>query len=175
MNYKDFLPNNSYTNFNDGNKKLLDELNKYRKENEELKNKIAILSNENIKLNKILSNFNSNNKQNNNVKTLNEIIKNKDIEINNLLKKLQNKNNINVKYSDIIYIHFISSDKKIDCHIKCLKTDRFAEVEEQLYEKYEEYRETNNNFIRNGELILRFKKICENNIQDGDEIQFVNW
>ena len=80
-----------------------------------MKNKINILSDENMKLkndlikaNKIISNFNNNIQQNNNINTLNEIIKNKDIEINNLRLQLQNKNDINVKFSDIIYIHFIS-------------------------------------------------------------------
>ena len=54
-----------------------------------------------------------------------------------------------------------------------MKTDTFAAVEEKLYQKYEEYRETNNNFIARGGLILRFKKICENHIEDGDKIQLL--
>ena len=54
-----------------------------------------------------------------------------------------------------------------------MKTDTFAAVEEKLYQKYEEYRETNNNFYAKGRVILRFKKIFENNIQDGDKIQLV--
>ena len=33
-----------------------------------------------------------------------------------------------------------------------------SEVEEKLYQRYEEYRETNNNFIGKGKIILRFKK-----------------
>ena len=144
-----------------------------------MKNQINILTNEInklkddlIKFNKNISSFN-NNQQNNIVLGLNEIIKNKDLEINNLNLLLQHKNDINVKYSDIIYIHFILTDQKINCPIKCLKTDTFAEVEEKLYQKYEEYRETNNNFIAKGRIILRFKKICENNIQDGDKIQLI--
>ena len=178
MNYHDFISNNS--NSNDENNKLRDELNRYKKENEEMKNKIIILSNENIKLkidlseaNKIICNFNNNIKHNNNVNDLNQIIKNKDIEINDLKLQLQNKNNIDVKYNDIIYVHFISGDQKINYPVKCLKTETFAEVEEKLYQKYEEYRETNNNFIGKGGLILRFKKIFENNIKDGDKIQLL--
>ena len=95
------------------------------------------------------------------------------IEINNLKLQLQNKNNINVNYNDILYVHFISTDQEINCPIKCLKTDTFASVEEKLYQKYEEYRETNNNFIAKGKVILRFKKICENHIEDGDKIQLL--
>ena len=100
----------------------------------------------------------------------------KDDIINDLKNKLQNSDN-NKKmfnYDDILYVHFISQDKKINQPIKCLKTDTFAEVEEKLYQKYEEYRETNNNFITKGKIVLRFKKICENNIEDGDKIQLVN-
>ena len=78
-----------------------------------------------------------------------------------------------MNYDDIIYVHFISTDQKINYPIKCLKTDTFAQVEEKLYQEYEEYRETNNNFISKGRLILRFKKLCENNIKDGDKIQLL--
>ena len=176
MNYHDFLSNNS----NIENNKLIDELNKYKKENEEMKNKIDELKNENKKLNnelikaqKIISNFKNNNQQNMNINNLNDIIKNKDIEINNLKLQIQNNKIAPVNFDDIIVIHFISTDQKINCAIKCLKTDTFAEVEEKLYQKYEEYRETNNNLIGKGKLILRFKKIYENNIQDGDKIQLI--
>ena len=176
MNYQDFLSNNS----NIENNKLIDELNKYRKENEEMKNTINELKNENKKLNnelikaqKIISNFKNNNQQNININNLNEIIKNKDIEINNLKLQIQNKNNNFVNFNDIIIVHFISTDQKINCPINCLKTDTFAEVEEKLYQKYVEYRETNNNFIAKGRVILRFKKICENNIENGDKVQLI--
>ena len=145
-----------------------------------MRKKIDILNNENdkikndlIKANKIIFNF-KNNQQNNNIYNINEIIKNQNIEINNLRLQLQNNKKTPVNFEDIIYVHFISSDQKINFPIKCLKTNIFAEVEEKLYQKYEEYRETNNNFIARGRLILRFKKIFENNIQDGDKIQLLN-
>ena len=104
----------------------------------------------------------------------------KDDIINDLKNKLQNSGNnnklinYNVNYNDILYVHFISLDQKINHAIKCLKTDTFAEVEEKLYQQYEEYRETNNNFITKGKIVLRFKKICENNIKDGEKIQLIN-
>ena len=173
MNYQDFLSNNSNINLNIENQKLRDELIKYKKENEELKNQINLLNNELAKANKIISNFKSNNQQNININYLNEIIRNKDIEINNLKLQLQNKNNNFVNFNDIVNVHFISTDQKINYPINCLKTDTFASVEEKLYQKYEEYREKNNNFIAKGRLILRFKKICENNIENGDKIQLL--
>ena len=169
------------------NNKLKNELNKYKKENELLKNTITKLKNENeklnnelIKANKIISNFNSNlnnqNATNNEINNLKVIIKMKDKEINNLSNKLKNNGNIEklVDYNKILFIHFISSDQKINCPIKCLSTETFAEVEEKLYKKYGEYRETNNNFIAKGKIILRFKTISENNIEDGDKIQLLN-
>ena len=86
--------------------------------------------------------------------------------------KLKLSNNSDIKkyvdFNSIIVIHFISSDQKINCGIKCLKTDIFAEVKEQLSKVYGEYRETNNHFISKGKQILRFKKICENIINDKD-------
>ena len=145
-----------------------------------MKNKINELSNEKIKLkndlakaNKTISNFNTNNKENNNIINLKEIIKSKDLEINNLKLQMQNKKKTPVNFEDIIAIQFISTDQRISYPIKCLKTETFAEVEEKLYQKYEEYRERNNNFIAKGRLILRFKKICENYIEDGDKIQLI--
>ena len=70
-------------------------------------------------------------------------------------------------------VNFISSDQSVNCGIKCLKTDTLAEVEEKLYQRYEEFRETNNNLIAKGKTLLRFKKICDNGIKDGDTIQLI--
>ncbi len=128
-----------------------------------------------------MGNLNNNNKINekgnnnfNEINYLKDIIKSKDKEIDFLniqLKNIENDNKKLVDFENIMVVTFISSDQKINYGIKCLKTDTFDEVEEKLYQKYEEYRETNNNFIINGKLILRFKKICENDIKDGDFIQ----
>ena len=68
-------------------------------------------------------------------------------------------------------INFISIDSTVHYGIKCLPTDIFAEIEEKLYKKYDNLRETNNMFTVNAKPILRFKKIKENNIKDGDIIQ----
>ena len=187
MNKNDFLKhyenNQSDNNLLNENKKLKEELNTYKIQIDRLNNKINQLKNENeklnnelIKANKLISNLNNNqnNQQgsNNAINNLKELIKQKDNEINNLKSQLNN-NEKTFKYDDILFVHFISSDQNINCPIKCLKTDTFAEVEEKLYQRYEEYRETNNNFIGKGKIILRFKKICENNIQDGDKIQLI--
>ena len=176
------------------NQKLKDELKIYKEENEKLKiendnlkkqnnllnNNINELNIELIKKEKIISNFNNIQKNDqgniNIINNLNEFIKAKDKEINDLKLKLQNnpvnKNKL-FTFDDILFVHFISMDQKINCGIKCLKTDTFAEVEEKLYQKFEEYRETNNNFLHKGKIVLRFKKVCENNIIDGDKIELI--
>ena len=71
-------------------------------------------------------------------------------------------------------INFMSQDQNIIYGIKCLPTDTFAEVEEKLYQEYDNYRETNNNFVCKGSTILRFKKISENNIKYGDKVILIN-
>jgi predicted RNase H-like nuclease (RuvC/YqgF family) len=189
LNYQDFLVNTNSNSTNNNiineNKKLKDELNIYKKENENLKNEINKLKNDNnklnnelIKANKIISNFNNNQNNNidinNKINNLNEMIKMKDIMINDLKNQLTNKGDKTVHFNDIIVVHFISMDQNINYSIKCLKTDTFAEVEEKLYQKYGEYRETNNNFTANGRIILRFKSISDNHIKDGDKVQLIN-
>ena len=98
----------------------------------------------------------------------------KDNEIKNLKLKLIPNNNIPQKkfnMDDIMIVYFQSFDKEMDnVSIKCLLSDTFAEVEEKLYKKYENFRNKNNIAICNGKTILRFKKLSENNIKDGDII-----
>ena len=175
--------NNNNANYNSNNiinenKKLKDELKIYKIENEKLKNEINKLNNELLKANKIISNFNNNQNNNidiiNKINNLNEILKMKDNLISDLKIQLQNQGNMKVDYNDIMVITFISSDQQINYGMKCLKTDIFAEVEEKLYKRYPEYRETNNNFVAKGNIILRFKSINDNRIKDGDIIQLMN-
>ena len=94
--------------------------------------------------------------------------------MNNLKSQLNNNNILNnIKFVDTIAINFISSDKNLNYTTKCLKTNIFAEVEENLYKEYPQYRETNNSFIANGKQILRFKTIEENKIGEGLTITLI--
>ena len=149
------------------------ELEKYIKENNKLKEEIKILKNENIKLKDELNKIKDINQIPNNIIDLKMELINKEKEINELKNKLLalDKNNKSVNYNDIMVINFISGDGTINEGIKCLKTETFAEVEEKLYQKYDEYREKNNIFLAGGQVVLRFKKIYENNIKDGDKVQ----
>ena len=114
----------------------------------------------------------------NEIKKLREEIIQKENQINRLKLELQNEKNKNNKklidLNDILAINFISTDQKINKYpISCFKTDRFAEIEEKLYQEFDEFRETNNTFIVNGTTVLRFKKMSENNIKNGDTIQLI--
>ena len=162
-------------------------------ENQNLKNEIKKLNsqlqyyineNHNLKLNNNQMNINMQNNINNEINNLKKEIINlknqlylKDNEIIKLKNEILNlKNNgKNVNLNDILVIHFVSGDFKINKGIKCLPDETFAEAEERLYKIYDEYRNTNNMFLFNGNQILRFKKIKENKIHDGDQVQLVNY
>ena len=94
----------------------------------------------------------------------------KENEINQMKLKLKNNKNNLVNLDDVMVINFISTDSSINKGIKCMETDTFAEVEEKLYQIYDEFRNTNNAFTINGRTILRFKSLKENKVKDGDSI-----
>ena len=155
------------------------ELNKYIIENENLKNNLikANQINESLQRNQInysnyqiiIQNFQN---ENINLKTQLNLKMN---EINQLKLKIQNnrKEFELVDINDIMVINFISIDNSVHCQIKCLPTYTFAKVEEELYQYYDNLRNTNNDFIVKGRAILRFKTIKENNIHNGDIVQLI--
>ena len=169
------------------NEKLKLELDKCNKENEKLKLEIdkGLKENEKVradlfKANKIITSFQMNQINNNEIQSLRDEnnklkqeLSNKENEIKDLQNKLQNipKKHKNVDFDEIMVVNFISMDSTVHCGIKCLPSDIFAEVEEKLYQKYDNLRNTNNMFSANAKPVLRFKKICENNIKDGDILQ----
>ena len=152
------------------------ELENYKIENKKLKNDLE-------KANNIIENLKKNINENSNTKILqdeNKSLKNllylKEKEINQMKLKIKNnnKNDNYVKLDDIMVINFVSNNPPINHGIKCLETETFAEVEEKLYQIYDELRNTNNMFTTNGAPILRFKNLKENKIKDGDKILLNN-
>ena len=95
----------------------------------------------------------------------------KDNEINELKNKIS-KYEPTLKPDDVLIVYFRPADESISFNqaIKCFKSETFAEVEEKLYKKRNELRETNNNFTANATPVLRFKTIAENRIKDEDII-----
>ena len=75
-----------------------------------------------------------------------------------------------MKGEKIISIIFISIDQKILYSIICKNTDKFTRLENILYDKYPEYKDTENYFIFNGKKINRFNTIDENNISNNSII-----
>ena len=154
--------------------KLRNELNQ-NKENHiyelnSLKSRIQQLQNENQNLKVNLQN-NQMSMQNNRM-YINEINKLNQT-INDLQMKIQKTNLSKLYMKDIIVINFLTADQTIRAGIPCIAEDTFAEVEEKLYQIYDEFRNTNNNFLFKGNIILRFKKIKENNIKNNDIIQLI--
>ena len=149
--------------------------------NNSSQNEINNLKNELNKANKIIEQQkliinDLQNKLNNNTTNINNyqnIIIQKDNEINNLKLQLNNllqsNNNLSNKIyiNDMMCVNFISSDQNVHYAVPCAKNNTFAEIEEKLYQIYPQYRETNNNFLANGNQVLRFKTIAENKIGNG--------
>ena len=102
------------------------------------------------------------------INNLKELLNQKDKQINEFLLKEQKHYLVS---NDIIVIKFVSVDRKIQAGIKCLPDDIFAEVEEKFYQQFNEFRNENNKLLSNGKRILRFKKVRENNIHNGDIVQ----
>ena len=156
------------------NTEIINELKYYKAENEKLKNEInklkAEFKSELNNFEKNISSYEQKIKENvNKINNLQNIIKEKEKEINDLRIKTGKY----VDFNKIMVINFMSQDQNVNFGIKCLETNTFAEVEEKLYQEYENYRETNNSFVCKGSPILRFKTILENNIKNGDKIQLI--
>ena len=110
--------------------------------------------------------LNANNKLNN----YENIINQKNIELNKLKLQLNNSNlNVQNNYNinDMVSVNFMTADQNVNFSLVCNKHDTFAVVEEKLYQKFPQYRETNNYFLANGKIVLRFKTIDENKIGTG--------
>ena len=155
---------NNSNNFQNEIKNLKSELSKKDKIINEQKLKIQELQNNLNNYNNTISNLN------NNIINFQSIINQKDRELNNLKTQLlSNNNNIinNFNLNEMMCVNFISGDQQVHYAVPCLKSNTFAEVEEKLYKKFPEYRETNNNFIANGNVVLRFNTIDENKIGNG--------
>ena len=168
-------------------KRLKNEVEKYKKESELYKKEMEKYKIENEKLNgelsklkKIIGGFQNNQIDNRELKNLRDEISTlkyqlniKNNEINELKLKLQNNGKLEQKInlSDVLVIYFKPVDNSFYDGIKCLANETFAEVEEKLYKKHNDFRNTNNMFTANALPVLRFKTIGENNIHDGDVIQ----
>ena len=149
---------------------LKNKLNNANKIIEQQKNTIEDLQ-------KKLNNYTNDN--NNTIQALQNTNKQKEAELIKLRTELTNiKNNLSqskivLNKSQMMALHFTSTDQNVHFSIPCIESDIFAEVEEKLYKEYPEYRETNNTFLAQGKQILRFKTIGQNKIGSGITLTLV--
>ena len=163
MNNINGMQNNLNMNFNNNNGNVM-----INNQNNLMNN----FMNNNANNNMINNNNNNNIFGNNNMNMMNNNNMNIFNNVNNQNNPL-NKNQIIEIFNNIIVIQFISADLTVNRGIKCLPSDKFAEVEERLYQIYPDLRKTNNHFITNGNQILRFQTIEENKIKDGQVVQLI--
>jgi len=157
---------NSYDNIN--NSKLLIQ-------NEEYRNKITLLEenirNLEIKLNEEII---KNDKLNKRIKDL-EAISNYYNEANNILE-LENEIKLFRSYYNfassekLISIKFISGNQDIDFSVIAKNTDQFIKIEPLLYEKYPNYKKTENYFLVGGRRVNKYNTLEENNINNNDTL-----
>ena len=96
------------------------------------------------------------------MQTLMDIIEKKDQRMKKLKDQLENVNTSNIKA-----IVFISIDGNLRYPMTCRGDQTFAEIENQLYQQFPEFKETENFFTCNGIVIQRYKTIDENKIING--------
>ena len=160
--------------------------NQFRKSNSQTinnnsSNKYEILENELISLNKdnkekdkLIEQLKNelNHKEEEKIKLGQEItklkmeMKNKDIENKRLKIDLKVKIDENIENNKRIKIIVQSSDSVINNEIESFENDKFVTIEEKLYVQFENYRNSNNLFLANGEQVFRFKTLKEQNIND---------
>ena len=140
-----------------------------------------IIETQKLTINELQNKLNNYNNNINAINNLQNIINQKDMEINSLKSQLNkavinntsSSENININIKEMMCVNFISTDQMIHYAVPCIPTNTFAEIEELLYQQYPKYRETNNTFIANGILVLRFKTIAENKIGKGLPVTLV--
>ena len=144
----------------DKNNQLANEYNKLKNENKTLKNKIDDL---NYTINKY-------NQMTIKLKNDNDIMRD---QLSKLSKDACTSFNItnNINLKEILTVNFLSTDQRISNYsIPCKKTDLFVELEEKLYNEYPEFKDYLTCCLANGQQILRFKTLEENNIRNNDKI-----
>jgi len=148
------------------NDNIIRDLKNKIKENENIicdsKNEINNLINKN----KLLEN-NKNEKiiSNNNKDEIIELMKKLEIK-NKEINELKSKIGFDLKEGEnLMTIIFISVDQQIHYSIICKNTDNFSKIEKMLYDKYPEYKKSENYFLYKGKKINRFETIEENGIE----------
>ena len=90
-----------------------------------------------------------------------------------LIKRMEEEeenNNINKRFKGLISLIFNCTAKNILCSIICKENDIFVNVECSFYEKYPQFKDTENYFLVNGNKVNKYRTLKENGIKDNDII-----
>ena len=142
----------------------------------QLKESNTKIQNYELTINELKSKFDE---SKNNLEASQKLLIEKEKEINELknqLNSIDQKSSFNesfYKRNQMIALNFMSTDNSLNYAISCIKKDIFIDAERKLYDKFPEYRETNNNFVVDGKTILRFKSIEENHLENGIPIMII--
>ena len=147
--------------------KLKDELDKEKNKNKELdlKNKELIKE-----INELKNQITSLKGNNSNELDLYRKLYSKDEEIKELKIKLQRFPFELLENEKLYSINFISVSQELKHSIICKNTDIFTTIENKLYEKYPNFRRTENFFMVNGKKVEKYRSLDENKIKDNDVI-----
>ena len=144
---------------------LRNENQNLRKENDLLNKENQKLREENENLKKKLADLNLIKDQE--VKKIEEKYK---ILIEDLKSKLNNNVDDSKNYSNLldgeklVALNFISADKRINHTIICKNKTKFCDVEGQLYEKFPQYKDSENFFMFNENIIKKWRTLEDNEI-----------
>ena len=146
--------------------RLNDEINREKIQNKKLDEKIKELNTllEKEKANNIqMGKMENRGKDNEKVVELMEKIMEKDKELN----EIKSRRPIELKEGEkLMTIIFTSPDQKFLYSLICKNTDKFSQLEQKLYEKYNEFMESDYYFKYNGKKIIRFKSVEKNGIEN---------
>ena len=91
---------------------------------------------------------------------------NKILELENEIKKLETY--FLSPGEKLITVKFISVDQVINFSVTAKNNDKFSKLEDILYDKYPNYKDTENYFLFNGKRINRHRTLEENKIKNND-------
>ena len=125
------------------------------------------------------------NKYNEKIQKLNEKIKKiskkdkvieslleKEKEIKELKSKIQNYKFELKGEEKLVNLIFMSSDESIIYSSMCKNSDKFIDIEKNLYKNFPELLQSENDFYRKGSKINKYNSMDENKIKDGDILIF---
>ena len=144
-----------------------EEKTKIEELNKEISKKNNQINEQKIKIEELNNRISTLTESNNNLKKFFEFIDKKEKDIYTLQSKIPIQLKDGEKLMSVI---FISTDEFIHYPIICKNNQIFNVLENLLYEKYPEYKESENLFFVNGRKINKLKTIEENNIKNGNII-----